>query len=358
MNDYKLLPGKPVANKYDTIQIFRFIAALMVIILHSTYYTYERLNAGITIYNQGAHGVRLFFVISGLVMVLSSENLKGKANGWKIFSIKRIIRIVPIYWIIMTYKLFVLIFASSLVYHTKMDIGYILKSYFFIPALNVDGKLSPLLGVGWTLNFEMFFYLMFTIALAFQINTILLMSLIFIPLSVLSFYSNNTWPDFRFYANPIVLDFLYGMIAGQLILSDKKLPKIIAFPIIFIGLLYLFFPKNDILISSGLYTNENFIIGIVAFLVIYSCASIENMGASKPAWLIYLGGASYSLYLIHPVVAPIVPSLLKVVNLKWSILSVVLSVLFAIAAGTVFYKYCETPITKFFSAWAKKRKLI
>ena len=99
-------------------------------------------------------------------------------------------------------------------------------------------------------------------------------------------------------------------------------------------------------------------IGIVAFFVIYSCASIENFYGPKSTWLINLGGASYSLYLIQPVIAAVVPSILEVFNLKLANFSVVFSVIFAIVVGTTFYKYGEMPLTQFLSGRAKKRKLI
>src|ERR1700760_1806110 len=119
---YNSTSAKPDANKYNTIQVFRFIAALMVIILHSTYYLSERLIPGFPTYAAGYNGVCLFFVISGFVMIISSQKLLNAAGGWKIFAVKRVIRIVPVYWIITTYKLLLLIFISSLIYHARLDI--------------------------------------------------------------------------------------------------------------------------------------------------------------------------------------------------------------------------------------------
>src|ERR1700760_3356697 len=134
MNKPTLLP--PQDGKYEIIQVLRFVAALMVIILHTTFYTNERLDNSTIIYDQGFNGVRLFFVISGFVMIISSERLIDKPRGWVIFGV---IRIVPIYWIITGYKVIVLIFASSLVLHTVLDWGFIVKSLFFIPAINKEG---------------------------------------------------------------------------------------------------------------------------------------------------------------------------------------------------------------------------
>ncbi len=356
MSDYKVVSGKLSENRYDSIQIFRFIAALMVIILHATHYTNERLDPTMSIYHKGGNGVRLFFVISGFVMILSSQNLKEKVGGWKIFAIKRLIRIVPIYWIVTTYKLAVLLVAGSLIHAAKLDLGYIMKSYLFIPAKDINGDISPLLGVGWTLNLEMFFYLIFTIALFFRINAVLFLSLVFIPLAILSFYNTPNWPDIRFYAQALVLDFLYGIIAGQLIISGKRIPNALAILCIFLGMLYLFLPKIEFF--PALYYQEYLVTGVVAFLVIYGCACVDKFWKTKPSWLVYLGGASYSLYLIHPLVAPIVPGLFKFAKIHWSYLSVIFSVLLAIAAGTAFYKYCETPLTKFLTKHAKKHKLI
>ena len=255
-----------------------------------------------------------------------------------------------------TFKLAVLLYGSSLIYHSKIDIAYIIKSYFFIPAINVDNEILPLLGVGWTLNFEMFFYLMFALSLAFRINSIWFLSLIFFPLAILSFFSTPNWPDVRFYANPIVLDFLYGMIVAQLILIGKKLPKNISIFFIVAGLLYLFFPKIEAL--SFLYWRTNIITGLAAFLVIYGCASIEHVWGPKPAWLIYLGGASYSLYLIHPIIAPAAPTILKHLHFQSAVVSVIFGVLLALAAGTAFYKFCENPLTKVLTKWAKQKRLI
>lgn len=343
--------------KYNIIQVFRFIAAFMVLVLHSTYYISERLQIGFNLYHQGANGVRLFFAISGFVMIVSSENLVKNVKGWKIFAIKRIIRIVPIYWILTTFKLFVLIFASSVILHANLNIGYIIKSYFFIPASNVDGSLSPLLGVGWTLNFEMFFYLMFTIALAFKIKPLIFLSFIFIPLSIMSIFKTDEWNSLRFYANPIVLDFLYGMVAGELILKGKKLYKKWAIPIILLGLMYLFLPRLDMF--SVIYNYDNITFGVASFCVVFGGASIENQyGILMPKWLIYLGGASYSLYLIHPIIGPIAPTVLNLLNLKFTSFSILISLVLAILFGTLFYKYCEKPITQFLSKLLRKYKFI
>jgi peptidoglycan/LPS O-acetylase OafA/YrhL len=352
---YKTIPG----NKYETIQVLRFIAALMVMILHSTFYTSERLDSNTIVYNAGFNGVKLFFIISGFVMIMSSENLNENSRGWIIFGVKRIIRIVPIYWIITSYKIIVLIFASFLIYHARLDIGFILKSYFFIPAINKDGMFHPFYGVGWTLNFEMFFYLLFTISLALKIRPILFLSIILIFLSVISIFKTSNWPDVSFYANPIILNFLYGMIGAKLILYGIKLPQRLAIPLILISLFIIFCPITGIFTSLSFLLYNEIVISIATFLVVYGAASIDGYWNKKiPSIFIFLGAASYSLYLIHPSVAPSAPTLIKLFHSKMIFLSVTLGVIGSILVAVVFYRFCEKPLTKFLTKLAQKSNLI
>lgn len=348
---YQSVANKPL--QFNSIQIFRFIAALMVIICHSSFYANERLAKGSYIYGQGANGVGLFFVISGFVMIISSGNLINVKGGWKTFAIKRITRIVPIYWIITTFKLFLLLKTSGVVLHSQLDFWLAIKSYFFIPALNMDGEYRPLYGVGWTLNMEMFFYLLFTIALAFKIKPIPFLASFFIPLAILSYFKHPGWPDAAFYADPIVLDFLYGMIAAKLILKGYRIPAGLAGCLVIVSLFYMFIPAAVVLPVQ--YPVNEITLGIAAFLIVYSGASVDGGGKRFWNWPVYLGTASYSLYLIHPSVAPLIPTALSRFNYKMPLLSVVLSALLAVFAGVLFYRYCEVPVTNFFKKLVKRR---
>ena len=337
----------PARNKFDTIQLFRFIAALTVIIFHSTKYTAERLSPNFPSYDQGgSNGVNLFFVISGFVMIISSQKLMKDQDGWKIFSLKRAIRIIPIYWILTTYKVLTLIFAASLITHAgKLDLGFIIKSYLFIPALNAQNTFFPTYNVGWTLNFEVFFYVFFAISLWLKLRPIFFLGAIFISFSILSLYQNESWPDYRFYFNPIVLHFLYGMVIGKLILLKREIPKSLTFPIMIVGLLYLFLPKIGVL--AIVFGNNKILLNLATFLVVFAGASVQNTEIKIPKWVVFLGGASYSLYLIHPSVAPLAPMMLKHLKLDMPWLSLLLATGISLIAGSIFYKYCETPLTEF-----------
>src|SRR5262249_8314784 len=104
---------------YEGIQSLRFFAAFLVVLTHSTFYASERLTQGIGFWPDGATGVNIFFVISGFVMVVSTAKLKSVADSWKIFVKRRIIRIVPMYWLATTLKLLAMILVPSVVLHSQ-----------------------------------------------------------------------------------------------------------------------------------------------------------------------------------------------------------------------------------------------
>jgi exopolysaccharide production protein ExoZ len=228
-----------------------------------------------------------------------------------------------------------------------------LKSYLFIPALNIDGDFRPLYGVGWTLNFEMFFYLLFGLCLAFKLKPVPTLSIAFGLLATASFLKTPEWPDWRFYMDPIVLNFVYGMIAAKLLLSERSMPTLVSIAVVVIGLIYMFTPRIGILAE---YTVNTWIVGISSFMLVYGGASIDGKLSRKiHPWLIYLGGASYSLYLIHPTISPMIPALLKKLGTYNVLVSVSLSVILSVIAGIGFYKFVETPLTKWFNDKLKNR---
>ena len=111
--------------------------------------------------NVGAAGVDLFFIISGFVMVYSSEPLFGSSRGAIYFFCHRIIRIVPLYWIVTALAL---ILATMHGFGGMYPLHMIVGSFLFIPMLRPEGVMQPLVAQGWTLNYEMFFYVIFAMA--------------------------------------------------------------------------------------------------------------------------------------------------------------------------------------------------
>jgi exopolysaccharide production protein ExoZ len=175
-----LMPEKPASGGADmpnaparlqALQALRGIAALLVLIFHTSTMTWfdkgGNPQVGIVrdvIDRFGKMGVVIFFVLSGFVITYSVFAKRLPPNPSE-FLLRRIVRIYPPY-IFYSVIAFLLYFGSAvLVRQQDADWLYLLKSFLLIPAYDADGEFYPVLMVGWTLIFEMYFYLLFFVAL-------------------------------------------------------------------------------------------------------------------------------------------------------------------------------------------------
>jgi peptidoglycan/LPS O-acetylase OafA/YrhL len=329
-------------RKYQGLQILRIVAACMVLLTHSTFYASERLDRHFGIWGKGASGVDIFFVLSGFVMIYSSQRLFTDPNGWKIFAERRIVRIVPIYWIATSVKLIALLATSGYVLHAQFRVAHSICSYLFLPAYNSEGIVIPVLSVGWTLNFEMFFYFVFTFALLLRMDVYKFAGGVLTLLAIGAFFRKPDWPAASFYLDTRVLEFFYGMLIAKVCLTGKHLPRYGAIPLLLLGFLGLLGPWLSLDQLHGL------LYGIAAALIVYSMASLEDSLTRIPKFVLYGADASYVIYLFHPFIAPAVPSVLMKLHLLHPWLSVSCSVILALAGGCLIHQFVEVPITKWF----------
>lgn len=150
-------PRDSEIDRSQFIQIGRFLAALLVVVTHSTFYAHDRLAGVLPIWRFGEVGVPIFFVISGLVMVISCRSIPRDVNGSATFLLRRFIRIVPLYWLVTLFKIAVAILLPAAVNHNHFQLDHAIKSLLFIPYFNSSGEMRPMHGVGWTLLHEVFF---------------------------------------------------------------------------------------------------------------------------------------------------------------------------------------------------------
>ena len=149
------------------LQALRAIAALLVVADHAllevSHNEPQNLITHIA-WTLGNAGVYIFFVISGFIMVnICWESFGPKAAAAN-FVRRRVIRIVPLYW---------LATVAALAYHKVSsthgaDAGWseLIYSLAFIPYSNDEGSWNPILPQGWTLNYEMMFYAIFALGLS------------------------------------------------------------------------------------------------------------------------------------------------------------------------------------------------
>lgn len=334
-------------SRYDGIQFLRFIASALVVLTHATFYTNERLDRTFPVWPLGAVGVDIFFVISGFVMMISSQHLIQQPGGWKEFTARRLVRIVPMYWLATTVKLGILLLVPALVLHAQLDPARIMLSYLFLPTTNVDGRFEPLLGVGWTLIFEMFFYFCFALALRFRLNVLAFVATVMIACTAISLFRQGTWPAATMYFDPIVLYFLLGMVMAALPRQRGRSAPLVA------GTVLIALTACLLLTDVGGEFQERgwlrmALVATSVYLVILAEPVVQGR---IPKAFLYLGEISYVLYLFHPLVAPAVPEVLSRLRIESALLSVVGCFLAALMIAATVHSKMERPL----AFWLKRR---
>jgi len=285
------------------IQCLRGLAALLVIFVHM--HIWEIKNLPTThvlpdIFKIGDIGVDIFFLLSGFIMAYVTPKGLNSFSEQKDFLYRRFTRIFPLYWLILFSVLSIRLVKPELV--TK-DVD-ILKSIFLLPQ---DHVLA--LQVGWTLIYELYFYLLVSFVFRFNQKFRLFIGLTLFACILLINYSLNV-PDFnrnrylQLIFSPFNLEFLFGLLLGLRINKLAVFNKLLSFSILVVALIlvylaYLYMPFVDS------YPNNNSLYrvayeGIPSALLLLAVLQIERGKFARfPQILISLGEWSYSIYLIH-----------------------------------------------------------
>jgi exopolysaccharide production protein ExoZ len=290
----------------------------------------------------GYGGVDIFFVISGFIMVYTT---KGRNTRPGEFFLQRLVRVVPIYWML-TFSVFALaVFLPQLLGATRADPVDLLKSLLFIPFERSNGLIEPVLFVGWTLNYEMFFYLIFAVCLSWSksvdITVTALVCLVGYRLAL-----NPTNLILHFYTSPLLLEFGLGM----LIAKWSSLLPISAPPWTRPALLMIAAGAAVMVIRLPLYDDglRFLAYGIPAAVLVTSAVALERLGWKTPPSFTLLGNASYSIYLTHPFVTQPFQKLTTFVpeHLVTTVALLIGTLLSVAMAGYVFFMFVEQPLTR------------
>jgi len=296
----------------------------------------------------GGAGVDIFFVLSGFIITYTNLKFISKADYFVFFAKRRIVRIYPTYWIIISlFLLLQVILPSFYRSHFSFDLKNILSTYLLFPGHVMVN------GVSWTLSYEIFFYLLFSLSFfitqkkwSFYLAIIYAVIIIALPICNYNFENGNSWLSLITY--PMNVEFFMGVIAAVVI---PKISSRIAMPLIITGSIIflmsaIFSNFNHVLVNNTF--NRVILFGIPSFLIITGLVKYELANKIKVhSIFLLLGEASYSLYLIHlPVVAASFKILEKFnVSNNLIIHCLILLMVCIICYGSVlFYKFVEKPI--------------
>jgi len=311
-----------------SIQILRGLAALLVVIYHSSI-KYDQSYGG-HVFHFGNIGVDIFFIISGYVMSLIYSKRK---LGFRLFFIDRVRRILPLYWL-----LTLVAYAAYLLYPSLVNSSggetYILESFLLWP---VDGKF--LIQNGWTLSFEFYFYLLFAAASLIFGHYIYSVILI-LTLPILASLFNVDWAN-NFLENTIVYEFVYGIIAYYILEYIKNIYWKATWFLLTVLVIFYFI--------AGRAGSD----GLVAFILVVSLGAINisKLSVERSSVLRLLnrlGDSSYSLYLVHVFSLVVLSKLYRyIVGLDSFVLFVSVLCVGSILAGWFVYCLIEKPIDQY-----------
>jgi exopolysaccharide production protein ExoZ len=202
-------------NLVLSVQYLRAVAALLVVFNHAA----EQFPAleGVVPSAMGLAGVDLFFVISGFIMVCVTH---VKPRSPTEFLIMRTIRIVPIYWFFNFVQVLLILLTPELFTGNILTANHLILSLLFIPHPSPlsPADLSPFVKLGWTLNYEMFFYALFALSMAvFPKQRTVVAVIVLLALSASGlFWADSNLAIIRFCTNSILLEFALGMAIGSL----------------------------------------------------------------------------------------------------------------------------------------------
>lgn len=320
------------ARQFRGLQALRFVAAGSVLVHHSLFYTHERLDPSTPVWGIGA--VELFFAISGFVAVVATRSFRERKDGWKYYIVRRGIRILPMYWVATTVKLLVLLAIPAVVLHAALDWPMIIRSYFLLPSVSVDGYIAPLLGVAWTLLYESFFAVVFMLALIIRWRPVLVSGIILSICALASLLRPAQFDPLLVYFDPYLIYYILGLVVGTY--AARRSAWLFAAGMAWVYALHFIVQPTrlDSLIR----------ITVIAALLI-TVMLAERQLERLPKIFVLLGNASYSLYLFHPLIAPAVPEAFAYVGIGIGWLAVLGSIFVAIPASVLLYRYIEAPAT-------------
>jgi peptidoglycan/LPS O-acetylase OafA/YrhL len=339
------IPPVPISSpngkkQLPSLQILRFAAAFFVVLFH--------VGSGLQIQYQltsnpfglGAAGVDIFFVLSGFIISYTSN----PARGFVDFARRRVARVVPLYWLL---TLAVIIIASAkpdLLNSTVLTQRAVIRSFLFVPYEKSNGTIQPLLFLGWTLCYEMFFYLIYGLC-----SLVVGRRASWLASGVLLFLVglNSLWPEgpaeWRFYTSPILAEFVLGMGLQEIFSGSDyfrsgsqllALMSIICAPIAYFAA-SLFLPG---IVPPAIFSA----------LVVIGCLFWKVQKTRLIVALVLLGDASYSLYLVHPyTIQPVMKLLRKDASPALVFLLLCAATIWTIAISLALYRLVERPSQRF-----------
>ena len=282
-----------------SITYLRAVACMLVVVCHAESFA-AKLSPGYFsgLFGYGGAvgklGVLLFFMISGYLMACVHWEDFGRGK-MAMFVKKRLVRILPMYYLFTLLTIIAWVINPGWFPSTVLTPLDDILSLLFIPSVYIKelDTLTPVLSVGWTLCYEMLFYLVFVIGLLFRRSTGLIFIFVSIAVLMLMGYLGSSQQSyFLFYTNDIMLYFLSGIMCFML---QKRMPERYAHSALSLVLIVALLTFSTLWLQGVLQllvlTLSFFLLTGLEFNAVRQTTMTKVVSA--------VGLASYSIYLCH-----------------------------------------------------------
>ena len=350
--------------KLDIIQLLRAVAALLVCFFHMKGIL-KQGQWGKILFGNGSVGVPLFFMISGFIMYHTTFQ---KHTDWafvKSFILKRIIRIVPLYFLMTLLYIFLL--GNGHFYFIEYP-KFLLSTLFFFPtyANHIGPSYGmPALAVGWSLNYELYFYLVLGFSMLLPkhrwkiLSGWLIVSTLVIPLISkgfvmvdLSEWYGYSVAYFSLMTNPVLLFFVVGMGIAAMYNSRFEPPSLFwANVLAVLAVLNFVLSYFQVLQHFPGWYNHLFNCGLLLFALLQRT---KMKPYQVPRSLLLIGNSSFSLYLIHPLLLTFLPKVLRQLGVTGSLDGVwyfMGMLLLIVVCAYVSYQLIEQHLSRKLQSW-------
>jgi peptidoglycan/LPS O-acetylase OafA/YrhL len=344
LNSVKISRRKDRVNEVNpgdqmlySVQLLRAAAAVLVVICHAIHKQGQLSGTG-AIWAFGGSGVDLFFIISGFIMCHVTARKQASAAQ---FLWARVLRIMPLYWILSLVALGVFVVDPAIV-NSSGGTTTILNSFTLFPTSD-----KFLIQTGWTLSYEFIFYFIFAASLFFdRVNRLLFIAASIVLVVGAGALTSPSNPTIRFVTDPLLLEFLMGVGAYLYVLRAGS-HTVASGALLLVGsamlacVAYVNYSHYRVIVYGIPYMI--FFAGLVSFERLMRSAACHAIGRA----IGLLGDASYSTYLSHPFALAAVGIILKRLHIhNLGLASTFILVIASLGAGLACYFALERPLTR------------
>ncbi len=326
-----------------SIQALRAIAASIVTLFHCVFWLHQSFGVSFPnttyIAGLGASGVHIFFVISGFIMMWTNQDNSG---NWRKFLRKRFSRIYPSYWLVALIGILLAILTGRMLPdQLTIWIGFVLL---------LPKGASAIIDVGWTLAYEVYFYIIFAVLIALRVSlqqrVIWLGAIFLVSTTIGVFWKPPSGIAFglpKLITSGLLLEFAAGAVIGLFAIRSSPVPAWQGAVMVLAAILGF-----AVSVAVDYHAYPAIVLwGAPSILLVAGLVMLERSGWGLKLFrkLSPLGDSSYALYLIHAILIPVLVHFLPTyssLNYLIFLAFVALLYLVNIAVAHLYYLKIET----------------